>query len=90
MWNQDEASAATMSILTRHLKKVEFLEFDEEKPKLDLARALLEHGNELEGMVFSWGDETRFHKRSMKTMNRVSKFYKASSVVKLRSVIKVE
>ncbi|CAI9292397.1 unnamed protein product [Lactuca saligna] len=87
-WHLQEAEK--INILTRRLKKVEFLEFDDEKQKLDLARALLEHGNELEGMIFSWGDETRFHKRSMKTMNRVSKFYKASSVVKLRSVIKVE
>ncbi|KAI3495109.1 hypothetical protein L1887_37272 [Cichorium endivia] len=78
----------TISLLTRVLKKVEFLEFDEEKPKLAVARALLEHGNLLEEMVFSWGDEGRFHERSMETMKEVSKFHKASSTVKLKFVFK--
>ncbi|CAI9292398.1 unnamed protein product [Lactuca saligna] len=82
-WNQDEATPETMSILTRHLKKVEFLEFQENKPELNLARSLLEHGKELEEMVFSWSDEAKFHERSMETMNQVSEFHKASSAVKL-------
>ncbi|KAL7594101.1 hypothetical protein Lser_V15G31904 [Lactuca serriola] len=86
-WNQDEATPETMSILTRHLKKVEFLEFQENKPELNLARSLLEHGNELEEMVFSWSDEAKFHERSMETMNQVSEFRKASSAVKLTGVI---
>ncbi|CAI9292400.1 unnamed protein product [Lactuca saligna] len=79
--------AETISILTRCLKKVEFLEFDEEKPKLVVARGLLEHGKELEEMVFSWSDEAKFHERSMETMNQVSEFHKASSAVKLRFLI---
>nr|KAJ0197203.1 hypothetical protein LSAT_V11C700347230 [Lactuca sativa] len=79
--------AETINILTRCLKKVEFLEFDEETPKLAVARGLLEHGKELEEMVFSWGDEAKFHERSMETMNQVSKFHKASSAVKLRFLV---
>ncbi|KAI3495107.1 hypothetical protein L1887_37270 [Cichorium endivia] len=84
-WNQKEV--ATISIVTRYLKKVEFLEFQEEKPELVLARSLLEHGNLLEEMVFSWGDEAKFHERSRETMKEVSTFHKASPSVKLRFVI---
>ena len=81
-WHLEESE--TINILTRYLKKVEFLEFNEEKTKLEIARVLLEHGNELEEMVFKWGDEARLHERSMETMNQVSSFKKASSTVKLR------
>ncbi|KAL4562924.1 hypothetical protein LXL04_026955 [Taraxacum kok-saghyz] len=83
-WSLDET--ATMSILTRHLKKVEFLDFNGEQPKLYLSRLLLEHGNLLEEMVFSWVDEAKFHERSNETMNKMSNFKKASSTVKLTAV----
>lgn len=66
---------------------MEFCEFDDEKPILVVARALLEHGKELEEMVFSWGDEAKFHEMSSETMNQVSNFRKVSSTVKLRFVI---
>ncbi|KAL6526289.1 hypothetical protein OROMI_029929 [Orobanche minor] len=49
-WELD--GAETRGILTRHLKRVEFLEFNGEKQKLDIASFLLEHGNALEEMVF--------------------------------------
>ncbi|KAI3495108.1 hypothetical protein L1887_37271 [Cichorium endivia] len=84
-WKLDEA--ATMSILTRHLKKVEFRVFDEEKSKLGVARALLEHGNELEKMVFSWTIGERFLERAMETMKEVLTFHRASPTVKLKFII---
>lgn len=84
-WHLQEAEK--INILTRRLKKVEFCEFDDEKPILVVARALLEHGKELEEMVFSWGDEAKFHEMSSETMNQVSNFRKVSSTVKLRFVI---
>ncbi|GKE20234.1 F-box domain containing protein [Tanacetum coccineum] len=40
--------------LTRHLKRVEFPEFNGEKELLATARFLLEHGNALEEMVFAF------------------------------------
>ncbi|CAI9292390.1 unnamed protein product [Lactuca saligna] len=81
-WKLDEAERR--GILTRHLKRVEFLNFYKEKLILDLVRCLLEHGIALEEMVFRWDcDEAEFHERSVETMNQVSKFHKASSTVKL-------
>ncbi|KAI3711226.1 hypothetical protein L2E82_41160 [Cichorium intybus] len=81
-WKLDEA--ATMSIVTRHLKKVEFCEFDEEKSTPGVARALLEHGNELEEMFFSWSFGDRVVERAMETMDQVLKFHKASPTVKVK------
>ncbi|CAH1448161.1 unnamed protein product [Lactuca virosa] len=81
-WKLDEAE--TRGILTRHLKRVEFLIYYKQKQILDLARCLLEHGNALEEMIFRWDcDEAKFHKKSLETMEEVSKFHKASSNVKL-------
>ncbi|PWA78683.1 F-box domain, FBD domain, Leucine-rich repeat domain, L domain-like protein [Artemisia annua] len=80
-WDLDEAE--TREILTRCLKRVEFLEFNGEKQKLEIARFLLENGNSLEEMVFSWRNKVTYLKKSMDTMNKVSKFDKASSFVKL-------
>ncbi|KAJ0797054.1 putative F-box domain, FBD domain, leucine-rich repeat domain superfamily [Helianthus annuus] len=74
--------------LACHLKRVEFLEFNGEKRKVDMARFLLEHGNELEEMVFSWRDKVNYHEKSTETMKEVSKFYKASSTVKLITLLK--
>ncbi|KAJ0581722.1 putative FBD domain, leucine-rich repeat domain superfamily, F-box-like domain superfamily [Helianthus annuus] len=74
--------------LACHLKRVEFLEFHGEKRKVDMARFLLEHGNELEEMVFSWHDKVNYHEKSTDTMKEVSKFYKASSTVKLITLLK--
>lgn len=80
-WDLDEAE--TREILTRRLKRVEFLEFNGEKQKLEIARFLLENGNALEEMVFSWRNKVTYLKKSMDTMTKVSKFDKASSFVKL-------
>ncbi|PWA76895.1 F-box domain, FBD domain, Leucine-rich repeat domain, L domain-like protein [Artemisia annua] len=77
----------TREILTRHLKRVEFLEFDGEKHKL-VARWLLEYANSLEEMVFSWRNEVKYHEKSTETINQVSKVYKASSTVKLITLLK--
>ena len=79
--------AERRGILTRHLKRVEFLNFYKEKLILDLACCLLEHGDALGEMIFRWDcEEDEFHERSMETMNQVSKFQKASSTVKLTSL----
>lgn len=75
-------------ILTRHLKSVEFLDFIEEKQKLGIARLLLEHGNALDQMVFSWRGKVKYNEKSTMTMNEVSKFYRASSIVKLITLLK--
>lgn len=84
-WKLDDA--ATMKILTHRLKRVEFLGFDGDEWKVVVARSLLEHGNALEDMAFLWRKEAEYHEKSMEAMKEVSKFYKASSNVKLRSVI---
>ena len=81
LWQLDDIE--TTNILTRHLKRVEFLEFNGEKQKLVIARFLLEHGNALEEMVFSWCNEAKYHEKSSETMKKMSKFHKASSTVKL-------
>ncbi|KAM0071812.1 putative FBD domain-containing protein [Helianthus debilis subsp. tardiflorus] len=81
VWKLDE-------FLACHLKQVEFLEFHGEKQKVDMARLLLEHGNELEEMVFSWRDKVNYHEKSTEAMKEVSKFYKASSTVKLITLLK--
>lgn len=85
-WELD--GAETRGILTRHLKRVEFLEFNGEKQKLDIASFLLEHGNALEEMVFSWRNKVKYHEKSMETMKEVSKFNKASAFVKLITLLK--
>ncbi|PWA50341.1 F-box domain, FBD domain, Leucine-rich repeat domain, L domain-like protein [Artemisia annua] len=77
----------TREILTRHLKRVEFHEFDGQKHKL-VARWLLEFANGLEEMVFSWRNEVKYHEKSTETINQVSKAYKASSTVKLITLLK--
>ncbi|PWA47640.1 F-box domain, FBD domain, Leucine-rich repeat domain, L domain-like protein [Artemisia annua] len=82
-WVLDEVE--TRRILTRHLKKVEFLEFNGEKLKLDIACFLLEQGNLLEEMVFRWDYE--YHEKAKKAVNKMSKLNKASSTVKLISVL---
>lgn len=74
-------------ILTRHLKRVEFRGFNGEKESLAIAQFLLEHGNALEEMVFSWSYKERYYKKSMEAMNEVSKFKKASSVVKVITLL---
>ncbi|KAL4562939.1 hypothetical protein LXL04_026970 [Taraxacum kok-saghyz] len=81
--------AETINMVTRHLKKVDFLEFDGGKSKLDVARALLEHANLLEEMVY-WVDETMFHERSMNTMKEVSNFHKASLAVRITGVLETD
>ncbi|PWA48673.1 F-box domain, FBD domain, Leucine-rich repeat domain, L domain-like protein [Artemisia annua] len=85
-WEFDEAKRTR--ILTRHLKRVEFLEFNGEKEKLDVARILLEQGNALGEMVFSWRNKVKYREKSAETMNMVSKFIKASSFVKLITLLK--
>ncbi|PWA75192.1 F-box domain, FBD domain, Leucine-rich repeat domain, L domain-like protein [Artemisia annua] len=55
----------TRRILIRHLKKVEFLEFNGEKETIAIARYLLEHGTSLEEMVFTWCNEVEYQKKSM-------------------------
>lgn len=74
--------------LTLHLKRVELLEFSGGKAPLAFARFLLEHGNGLEEMVFSWSNKDKYHTQSMITMNEVSNFYKASLSVKVISLLK--
>ncbi|PWA47788.1 F-box domain, FBD domain, Leucine-rich repeat domain, L domain-like protein [Artemisia annua] len=78
----------TTRILTHHLKKVEFLEFNGERETLAIAQFLFEHGNALEEIVFGWSNKDRYCKKSRKAMNEVSKFYKASSVVKVITLLK--
>ncbi|PWA61989.1 F-box domain, Leucine-rich repeat domain, L domain-like protein [Artemisia annua] len=78
----------TRTILTRHLKKVEFREFNGEKETLAIARFLLEHGTALEELVFSWSNKHKYCKQSMRTMNEASKFYKASLTVKVITLLR--
>ncbi|PWA73475.1 F-box domain, FBD domain, Leucine-rich repeat domain, L domain-like protein [Artemisia annua] len=78
-WELDEVESR--EILTRHLKRVEFCEFDGEKHKLVMARWLLKYANALEEMVFNWCNEVMYLEKSTETMNQVSKVNKASSTV---------
>ncbi|PWA50394.1 F-box domain, FBD domain, Leucine-rich repeat domain, L domain-like protein [Artemisia annua] len=84
-WELDEVEAR--GLLTRHLKRVEFLELNGEEHKLGIARLLLEHGYELKEMVFSWSNEVSYHEKSGETMNEVSECHK-SSTVKLIALLK--
>ncbi|PWA69322.1 F-box domain, FBD domain, Leucine-rich repeat domain, L domain-like protein [Artemisia annua] len=77
----------TRTILTRHLKKLEFFNFVGEKETLAIARFLLEHGTALEELVFSWNNKDNYSKHSGEAMNEVSKFYKASSSVKVITLL---
>ena len=77
-----------MRILSPRLKRVEFLAFEADKSRLEIAQLLLEHGNALEEMVFSWCNEVDHLEKSMVTLNEVSKFYMASSSVKLATLLK--
>ncbi|PWA50828.1 F-box domain, FBD domain, Leucine-rich repeat domain, L domain-like protein [Artemisia annua] len=85
-WDLDEVEAR--GVMTRHLKRVEFLEFNGEQHKLGIARLLLEHGYELKEMLFSWCNEVSYHEKSVATMNELSEFHKASSTVKLIALLK--
>ncbi|KAL4562923.1 hypothetical protein LXL04_026954 [Taraxacum kok-saghyz] len=78
----------TMRILTRHLKRIEFLEFSGQNPSLNLARLLLLYGDALEEMVFSWGDKEKYPRKSTETMKKMSKFCKASSIVKVATLLR--
>ncbi|GJZ24466.1 F-box domain containing protein [Tanacetum coccineum] len=78
----------TRTILTRHLKKVEFREFNGEKEILAIARFLLEHGTALEELIFSWSNKQKYRKQSMRAMNEASKFYKASLSVKVITLLR--
>ncbi|PWA40742.1 F-box domain, FBD domain, Leucine-rich repeat domain, L domain-like protein [Artemisia annua] len=78
----------TMRILSPCLKRVEFLAFETDKSRLEIAQLLLEHRNALEKMVFSWCNEVDYHEKSTGTLNEVSKFHKASSSVKLVNLLK--
>lgn len=75
----------TRKLLTDHLKTVKFLRFNGKKRRVGIARFLLQHGNALEKMLFSWRSKVRYNDKSMKLMNKMSKLYKASSTVKLIS-----
>ncbi|GJR13637.1 F-box domain containing protein [Tanacetum coccineum] len=86
-WELDEVEPR--GILIRHLKRVEFLELNGEKDKLDIARLLLKHANALEELAFSWRDKVNYNEKSMEIMSDVSKFYKASPTVKLTVLLKV-
>nr|GEZ21243.1 hypothetical protein [Tanacetum cinerariifolium] len=92
--------ACTMNVLIRFLKcsptleclnlilqKVKFLGLSGEKQKLDIARCLLEHENALEEMCFSWCSELKYREKSVEMVNILSKFCKASSTVKLISIL---
>ncbi|GJY28277.1 F-box domain containing protein [Tanacetum coccineum] len=68
----DEVEAK--GVLTRHLKRVEFVELNGEEHKLGITRLLLKQANELEEMVFSWCNEVSYHEKSVETMNEVSKY----------------
>ncbi|PWA55658.1 F-box domain, FBD domain, Leucine-rich repeat domain, L domain-like protein [Artemisia annua] len=85
-WATNEVE--TWKILTSHLKTVKFLGFDGEKQKCDIACCLLEHGKALEEMVFIWCNTVTYHEKAMKLMNELSEFNKASSSMKLISVLK--
>ncbi|GJU78936.1 F-box domain containing protein [Tanacetum coccineum] len=52
-----------------------------------LARFLLEHGNALEEIVFSWHSKVKYHEKSLKMIKKLSKLHKASSTVKLIYVL---
>ncbi|CAI9292405.1 unnamed protein product [Lactuca saligna] len=84
-WKLDDI--ASMRILTRHLKLVEFLGFDGDDRKLAIARAIMEHGDALEEMVFLWQQDAKHHEKSMEAMKEMSNFHKASSTVKLTTVL---
>ncbi|XP_023757468.1 F-box/LRR-repeat protein At3g58900 [Lactuca sativa] len=75
-------------ILTRHLRRVEFVEFNGENPSLLMARSLLMYGDALEEMVFSWGDKDKYPRKSMETLKKMSKYRKASSTVKLITLLR--
>ncbi|PWA63305.1 F-box domain, FBD domain, Leucine-rich repeat domain, L domain-like protein [Artemisia annua] len=75
----------TRKLLTDHLKTVKFLRFNGKKRRVGIARFLIQHGNALEKMLFSWRSKVRYNDKSMKLMNKMSKLYKASSTVKLIS-----
>ena len=77
----------TRRIITRHLKRVKFIGFSGEKQKLDIARFLLEHETALEEMCFSWCSKVKYHEKSVKMVNILSKLCKASSSVKLISFL---
>nr|GEV13715.1 hypothetical protein [Tanacetum cinerariifolium] len=81
------ADVETRRILTRHLKRVQFHGFTGKMHKLVVASHLLEHGNALEEMSFSWGSQVKYCEKSTNMMNILSKFYKASSNVKLISIL---
>ncbi|PWA73474.1 F-box domain, FBD domain, Leucine-rich repeat domain, L domain-like protein [Artemisia annua] len=85
-WVLDEVE--TRTILTRHLKSVKFLRTNGKKRRLVITRFLLEHGNALEEIVFSWSSKVKYHEKSLKIMKKLSKLQKASSTVKLISVLK--
>ncbi|KAL4565164.1 hypothetical protein LXL04_029249 [Taraxacum kok-saghyz] len=78
-------NAEARRILGACLKRVEFLQFKGERRKLPVVRSLLKHGNVLEKMVFNW--HNYYRDKSIKTMKKVSKFPKASSTVKLITLI---
>nr|GEW46025.1 hypothetical protein [Tanacetum cinerariifolium] len=68
-WELDEVEAR--GVLTRYLKRVEFVELNGEEQKLGIACLLLEQGNELEEMVFSWCNELSYYEKSVETMNEL-------------------
>ncbi|PWA71346.1 F-box domain, FBD domain, Leucine-rich repeat domain, L domain-like protein [Artemisia annua] len=80
-WELDE-------VLTHHLTRVEFIDFNGEERKLAMARFILEHANALNVMVFIWRDKVKYDEKSMETMNQVSTFHKASSTVKVFTLLK--
>ncbi|GKE83363.1 F-box domain containing protein [Tanacetum coccineum] len=75
-------------VLTNHLERVEFRDFNGEERKLAMARFILEHANALKVMVFSWRDKVKYDEKSMETMNLLSTFNKASSTVKMFTLLK--
>lgn len=77
----------TRRMKTRHLKRVEFSDFYVEEAAL-AAQLLLKHGNVLEEIVFTWDNEFEYNREAMEVINQVSEFDKASSSVKLITVLK--
>ncbi|KAL4584653.1 hypothetical protein LXL04_009259 [Taraxacum kok-saghyz] len=77
-------------ILTCRLKRVEFSEFDGGYTKLAVAAFLLAHGHALEEMVFSWSNEARYNAFSMEILRGVSSFPKASSSVKVITLLRTD
>lgn len=77
----------TRRMKTRHLKRVEFSDFYVEEAAL-AAQLLLKHGNVLEEIVFTWDNEFEYNIEAMEVINQVSEFDKASSSVKLITVLK--